>query len=145
MSCNLLCFIFAFFWQCCLWYKGEEMSLLLGKYLLRLKNHFPILRADDLITKIPTLISWYMKREYPCLAEGKKQKFNLNNVIVLLSEYCRWLLALTELLKNLDHYFFLPPPCNKVKNQSFFHLHPLSSHKVIFRDTAENICLSLVP
>jgi len=49
---------------------------------------------------------------------------------MLLSEYYRRLLALTDLLKNLDCYFFLPPLCNKVKEQSFFHLHPPSSYKI---------------
>lgn len=62
--------------------------------------------------------------------KGKKTEICLDSVIVLLSEYCKQLLALTELLKNLNHYFFLLPPGNKVKEQSFFHLHPQSSHKI---------------
>lgn len=66
---------------------------------------------------------------------------------MLLSEYFKQLLALTELLKNLNHYFFLLPPGNKVKEQSFFHLHPQSSHKIkgqLFLDIDENGYLSLL-
>lgn len=60
----------------------------------------------------------------------KKAEICLDSVTVLLSEYGKQWLPLTELLENLNHYFFLLPPCNKVKEQPIFHLHPQSSHRI---------------
>jgi len=104
-----------FFQQCYLMlHESGEISLFLRKCILYSYDLFSsavILRADDQITKASTWISWCTKREYPFPAEGGgvgRQKYYLDNVIELLFKYLRRWLALTELLRNLDHCSSFP-------------------------------------
>lgn len=87
-----------------------------------------------------------MKRECKFPAEGEK-----NQKCVLIVSLCCCLsiakfLALTELLKNLNHSFFLLPLVNKVEEQCLFHPHPQSSHKIkrqLFSETQMTIGIYL--